>query len=91
MKTLIQNAKLFSPLSKHHLKIMDVKLTNGIISAIGKNLPVGKSKIITGKDHILSVAFTDLRANFGEPGFEQNETLRSGIAAAKKEGSRASV
>jgi|LakMenEpi03Aug12_release.lakeMendotaPanAssembly.Ray.scaffolds.fasta_scaffold06721_18 dihydroorotase len=86
MKTLIQNAKLFSPLSKHHLKIMDVELTNGIISAIGKNLPVGKSKIIAGKDHILSVAFTDLRANFGEPGFEQNETLRSGIAAAKKGG-----
>lgn len=86
MKTLIQNAKLFSPLSKHHLKIMDVELTNGIISAIGKNLPVGKSKIIAGKEHILSVAFTDLRANFGEPGFEQNETLRSGIAAAKKGG-----
>ena len=86
MKTLIQNAKLFAPLSKHHLKIMDVELTNGVISAIGKNLPVGKSKIISGKDHILSVAFTDLRANFGEPGFEQNETLSSGIAAAKKGG-----
>ena len=86
MKTLIQNAKLFSPLSKNHLKVMDVELTNGIITAIGKNLPVGKSKIIAGKDHILSIAFTDLRANFGEPGFEQNETLRSGIAAAKKGG-----
>jgi dihydroorotase len=86
MKTLIQNAKLFAPLSKHHLKVMDVELTNGNISAIGKNLPVGKSKIISGKDHILSVAFTDLRANFGEPGFEQNETLSAGIAAAKKGG-----
>lgn len=86
MKTLIQNAKLFAPLSKNHLKVMDVELTNGVISAIGKNLPVGKSKIISGKDHILSIAFTDIRANFGEPGFEQNETLRSGIAAAKKGG-----
>lgn len=86
MKTLIQNAKLFAPLSKHHLKIMDVEITNGIISAIGKNLPVGKSKVIAGKDHLLSIAFTDLRANFGEPGFEQNESLRSGIAAAKKGG-----
>ena len=86
MKTLIQNAKLFSPLSKNHLKVMDVELTNGVISAIGKNLPVGKSKIIAGKDHILSIAFTDLRANFGEPGFEQNETLQSGITAAKKGG-----
>jgi dihydroorotase len=86
MKTLIQNAKLFAPLSKHHLKIMDVEITNGVISAIGKNLPVGKSKVIAGKDHLLSIAFTDLRANFGEPGFEQNESLRSGIAAAKKGG-----
>ena len=86
MKTLIQNAKLFSPLSKHHLKIMDVEISNGIISAIGKNLPVGKSKVIAGKEHFLSVGFTDLRANFGEPGFEQNETLNSGIAAAKKGG-----
>lgn len=86
MKTLIQNAKLFAPLSKHHMKIMDVELTDGVISAIGKNLPVGKSKVIPGKDHILSVAFTDLRSNFGEPGFEQNETLSSGIAAAKKGG-----
>jgi dihydroorotase len=86
MKTLIQNAKLFSPLSKHHLKIMDVELTNGVITSIGKNLPLGKSKVIAGKDHILSVAFTDLRANFGEPGYEQNETLRSGTAAAKKGG-----
>ncbi|MEY3835702.1 MAG: hypothetical protein RI989_1130 [Bacteroidota bacterium] len=86
MKTLIQNAKLFAPLSKHHLKVMDVELTNGVISAIGKNLPIGKSKVIAGKDHVLSVAFTDLRANFGEPGFEQNETLQSGISAAKKGG-----
>jgi len=86
MKTLIQNAKLFAPLSKNHLKVLDVELTNGVISAIGKNLPVGKSKIIAGKDHILSIAFTDLRANFGEPGHEQNETLRSGIAASKKGG-----
>ena len=86
MKTLIQNAKLFAPLSKHHLKIMDVEISNGVISAIGKNLTVGKSKVIAGKDHILSVGFTDLRANFGEPGFEQNETLSSGIAAAKKGG-----
>ena len=86
MKTLIQNAKLFSPLSKHHLKIMDVELTNGVITSIGKNLHLGKSKVIAGKDHILSVAFTDLRANFGEPGYEQNETLRSGTAAAKKGG-----
>jgi dihydroorotase len=86
MKTLIQNAKLFAPLSIHHLKIMDVEITNGIISAIGKKLPVGKSKVIAGKDQILSVAFTDLRANFGEPGFEQNETLQSGISAAKKGG-----
>lgn len=86
MKTLIQNAKLFAPLSKHHLKTMDVEINNGTITAIGKNLPVGKSKVISGKDHILSVAFTDLRANFGEPGFEQNETLHSGISAAKKGG-----
>jgi len=86
MKTLIQNSKLFAPLSIHHLKIMDVEITNGIISAIGKKLPVGKSKVIAGKDQILSVAFTDLRANFGEPGFEQNETLQSGISAAKKGG-----
>jgi dihydroorotase len=86
MKTLIQNAKLFSPLSKHHLKNLDVELTDGVISCIGKNLPIGKSKIIAGKDHILSIAFTDLRANFSEPGFEQNETLRSGIAAAKRGG-----
>jgi dihydroorotase len=86
MKTLIQNAKLFAPLSKHHLKIMDVEITNGVISAIGKNLPVGKSKVLVGKDHLLSIAFTDLRANFGEPGFEQNETLQSGITAAKKGG-----
>jgi dihydroorotase len=86
MKTLIQNAKLFAPLSKHHLKIMDVEISNGVISAIGKNLPVGKSKVVAGKDHLLSIAFTDLRANFGEPGFEQNETLQSGITAAKKGG-----
>lgn len=86
MKTLIQNAKLFAPLSKHHLKIMDVEINNGVISAIGKNLPVGKSKIIAGKDQWLSIAFTDLRAKFGEPGLEQNETLQSGIAAAKKGG-----
>ena len=86
MKTLIQNAKLFAPLSKHHLKIMDVEISNGVISAIGKNLPVGKSKVVAGKEHLLSIAFTDLRANFGEPGFEQNETLQSGITAAKKGG-----
>lgn len=86
MKTLITQATLFAPGTKHHLKVRDVELNNGVITAIDKSLASPKANIINGKGCYLSIAFTDLRAEIGEPGLEHRETQHSAMQAAKAGG-----
>lgn len=84
MDILIKQAKILDPGSKHHGKKRDILIKNGRITSIAASTTqVGKSvKVIEGKDLYVSHGWVDLYADFCEPGYEQHETLNSGIQAA---------
>jgi dihydroorotase len=93
MNILIKSAKIIDVKSQHNNEIMDVLIKNGKIEKIAKSIKScsesianGSEKEYTAKNLHLSPGWFDLHANFGEPGFEQQETLDSGTNAAKKGG-----
>ena len=81
---LIQSAKILDHQSPFNGKIVDVLISDGRISEIGKNINVSdKSTIIfSAKGQVLSPGFFDLNANFGEPGLETKEDMGTGCMTA---------
>ena len=93
MNILIKSAKIIDINSKYHNKIMDVYIKNGNIEKIAKSIKPCSESIAKGteieyraKDLHLSPGWFDLHANFGEPGYEQKETIATGSNAALKGG-----
>ena len=86
MNILIKSAKIIDPNSKHHKKIMDLFIKNGKIEKIAKSIKNGTKNIYRAKNLHVSPGWFDLHANFGEPGYEQRETLETGSNAALKGG-----
>jgi len=86
MNILIKSAKIIDPNSKHHKKIMDLFIKNGKIEEIAKSINNGTKKVYRAKNLHVSPGWFDLHANFGEPGYEQRETLETGSNAALKGG-----
>lgn len=65
----------------------DIRVTDGIISALGTNLQDdGEVYDYAGKDYVLVPTFTDLHAHFRDPGFTYKEDIVSGSMAAVKGG-----
>ena len=93
MNLLIKSARIIDINSKYHNKIMDIFIKNGKIEKINKSIKSCKKSVISGKEiefktnnlHI-SPGWFDLHVNFGEPGYEQKETLESGSNAAASGG-----
>ena len=82
-KTLIRNAVIVFP--NHDLNGLkrDVLVEKGIITQIDKKIsPSGKFQEISSKNLHLSIGWFDLKAHFGQPGYEERETLSSGSNAA---------
>ena len=93
MKILIKSAKIIDTNSSHNNKIMDVLVVNGKIEKISKSIKSNPKSITNGtmieykaKNLHLSPGWFDLHANFGEPGYEQRETITTGSNAALKGG-----
>jgi dihydroorotase len=93
MNVLIKSARIIDSNSKHHNTICDIFVKNGKIDKIAKSIKSCQESVANGTEieysaenlH-LSPGWFDLHANFGEPGYEQKETLESGINAALKGG-----
>ena len=93
MNILIKSAKIIDPNSKYHNEIMDIFIKNGIIDRIAKSIKPCAKSIANGnemeycaKNLHLSPGWFDFHTNFGEPGYEQNETIKTGCNAAIKGG-----
>lgn len=82
MKVLIKRAKILSPSSPFHGKLLDILIEDGIISAIEDNLEIRADKIIGLDDLFISSGWVDCFANFCDPGQEFKETLETGANAA---------
>ena len=81
---LITSVKVILPGNEYHQQTVDVFIEKGKIIQIGKTIKVADKNVetIDGTGKILSPGFFDLHANFGEPGLETKEDIRTGTAAA---------
>ncbi len=87
MNILIKSATIVDVESDFHKTTQDILVENGSISLIGTNLenPNNYKEIAFENLHI-SQGWFDSSTSFGEPGFEERETLENGIKTAALSG-----
>ncbi|WP_339831682.1 dihydroorotase [uncultured Altibacter sp.] len=87
MNVLLKSAVIVDPTSKHHLKKRDVLIENGKISKISTSISITKKvKEIELPNLHISQGWFDPGVSFGEPGFEERETLTQGLKTAAHSG-----
>jgi dihydroorotase len=62
--------------------VLDVRLDDGVIAALGQNLDTNSHRVIDGEGLVLAPAFVDPHVHLRTPGREDEETIASGTAAA---------
>jgi dihydroorotase len=93
MNVLLKAAKIVDPANPDlHRKKRDIHIKNGTIQKIGSNIsPMGKVRIIEKKNLHVSAGWFDSSVSFGEPGFEERETIANGLMTASRSGFTALV
>lgn len=87
MNVLIKSAIIVDPKSDFHNETCDILIENGIISQISKQIPNPSQVREIKLDHLhVSQGWFDSGVSFGEPGFEERETLLNGLATAAASG-----
>lgn len=86
MSILLKSATILDAGSPFHKKKLNIFISDaGIIKSIGKEAP-DASRIIEGKNLMVSIGWFDMRANFNDPGYEYKEDLESGLKTAASGG-----
>ena len=84
---ILKQAKIIDPSSPFHLQTMDVKIENGKITAIEKEITNSTDfELVEAPNLHLSQGWMDPSVSFGEPGFEERETIANGLKVASKSG-----
>ena len=87
MNIIIRKARIIDQKSPFHNQITDVKITNGTIDKIGQNIANADNyKEIEFDNLHLSQGWFDTSVCFGEPGYEDRETIVNGLNVATKSG-----
>lgn len=87
MNILIKAAIIVDESTKHHLKKRDVLIEKGKITKIAKTISNSDQfKEIKLPNLHISQGWFDSNVSFGEPGFEERETLQNGLMTAAKSG-----
>ena len=87
MKLLFQSVTIIDSQSKHHQKVVDVLVKNGLIECIKARIePEGDFRVVNGQNLHLSPGLFDLQVNFRDPGYDWKEDLSSGMDSAAKGG-----
>ncbi len=86
MKILLKNATVIDNNSPLHCKTFSLLIEDGIIKHIDEKIDI-KSDLIVEKDNLhISRGWFDPSVSFGEPGYEERETLDNGLKVAAKSG-----
>jgi dihydroorotase len=87
MNLIIRQAKIIDSKSNFHNQVVDLKIVDGIFKKIGSNLsnPENLQEINLENLHV-SQGWFDTSVCFGEPGFEDRETIANGLNVAAKSG-----
>ena len=87
MNILIKSATIIDPKSEFHNTTQDLLIEKSIISKIGSNLENPKNYTEIRLDNLhISQGWFDSSVSFGEPGFEERETIENGLKTASKSG-----
>ncbi len=85
MDILLQNCRIVDPISGRDDTGMDIEITSGKISAIGKNLK-SKAPLKNLNGAVVAPGFFDMHVHLREPGQEYKETIETGTRAAASGG-----
>ncbi|MEM9647477.1 MAG: dihydroorotase [Bacteroidota bacterium] len=88
MNILLKSAKIVCPEQKNlHLKKRDILIKRGVIEKISTSItPQSNVRELTLKNLHVSLGWFDSSISFGEPGFEERETIKNGLVVAAKSG-----
>lgn len=86
MKILLKSATVVDENSPYHLQMKDILIEKGQILHIEDELSVEADRVYDEADLHISPAWFDAGVSFGEPGFEERETIANGLQVAEKSG-----
>jgi dihydroorotase len=87
MNALIKSATIVDSKSDFHNETVDILIENGQITKISKHIPNPKNFKEIKRDHLhVSQGWFDSSVSFGEPGYEDRETISNGLNTAGRSG-----
>ena len=86
MSIILKSAKVINAESKYNGTQQDILISEGKIVKIAKSISDKNARIIDIKDLHVSNGWFDSSVSFGEPGFEERETIENGDIVASKSG-----
>ncbi len=86
MRILIKSAQIIEKNNPLHQQKVDVLIENGKIIDISSNIETSADQTITHKNLHISAGWFDSSVCFGEPGYEERETIENGLLTAAKSG-----
>lgn len=87
MNVLIKSATIIDPKSDFHNQTLDILIEKGRISEIGQHIKNPKNyKEIAFENLHVSKGWFDSSVSFGEPGYEERETIENGLKTAALSG-----
>ncbi|WP_282018846.1 dihydroorotase [Salegentibacter mishustinae] len=86
MKLLLKSATIIDKQSVYNNKTLDILIENGIIKEIAKDISTAADKVIQEENLHISRGWFDSSVSFGEPGFEERETIANGLDTAARSG-----
>lgn len=87
MNIIIKNARIIAPAGAYHQQTKSIKITDGVITEIADEIAVNSEDTLVDLPNLhVSPGWIDSSVSFGEPGFEERETIAHGLDVAAKSG-----
>lgn len=87
MKILIKSALIIDSQSEYHKQKKDILIENGVIKTIADTIPNDSDYDVITKENLhVSRGWFDSSVCFGEPGYEDRETIANGLKTAATSG-----
>ena len=87
MTTLLKSATIIDTSSQFHNQKKDILISDGIIKKIADSIPKKSDYNVIELENLhISCGWFDTSVSFGEPGFEERETIKNGLSVAAKSG-----
>lgn len=83
MNLLLKSVTILDHTSDYHKQVKDILIENGVISKISDQIEASENlKTFTKKNLHVSRGWFDSGVSFGEPGYEERETIENGLKTA---------